>query len=295
MNKTVKVTYNADTLQTTITVDGQPFDTSRINGKEIADWAYPFMMRKVKWNGFYDEMVDALGGDKEFNVIFEGSDEALAELKEAWEDAPVTIISEEAFENIVVIEYDEKTLTTNITVNGQPFDTSRINGKEIEDWVYPFMMRKVKWDGIFEELAKVVGSEDYTIQFLGSDTARSILSDKTPENISISNKTCDAGELKDFIVDSFSENSFNMQDFYNFVDMAISEQRGFMTSCKIYTVEEIKSFRRQFLTLLQILFSIIENNILCIKQENFNKLKQFFKDIAEKELDKKTANSTMSI
>ena len=191
MNKTVKVTYNADTLQTTITVDGQPFDTSRINGKEIADWAYPFMMRKVKWNGFYDEMVDALGGDKEFNVIFKGTDEALAELKEAWEDAPVTIISEEESENIVVIEYDEKTLTTNITVNGQPFDTSCINGKEIEDWIYPFMVRKVKWDGIFEELAKVVGSEDYTIQFLGSDTALSILSEKTPENISISNKTCD--------------------------------------------------------------------------------------------------------
>jgi len=191
LSKTVKVTYNADTLQTEITVDGQPFDTSRINGKEIADWAYPFMMRKVKWNGFYDEMVEALGGDKEFNLIFEGSDEALAELKEAWEDAPVTIISKEKLENIVVIEYDEKTLTTNITVNGQPFDTSRINGKEIEDWIYPFMVRKVKWDGIFEELAKVVGSEDYTIQFLGSDTALSILSEETPENISISNKTCD--------------------------------------------------------------------------------------------------------
>ncbi len=187
LSKTVKVTYNADTLQTEITVDGQPFDTSRINGKEIADWAYPFMMRKVKWNGFYDEMVEALGGDKEFNLIFEGSDEALAELKEAWEDAPVTIISEEESENIVVIEYDEKTLTTNITVNGQPFDTSRINGKEIEDWVYPFMMRKVKWNGIFEELAKVVGSEDYTIQFLGSDTSLSVLSEEVPDNIKMQN------------------------------------------------------------------------------------------------------------
>ncbi len=183
MSKTVKVTYNADTLQTTITVDGQPFDTSRINGKEIADWAYPFMMRKVKWNGFYDEMVEALGGDKEFNLIFEGSEESLAELKEAWEDAPVTIISEEESENIVVIEYDEKTLTTNITVNGQPFDTSRINGKEIEDWVYPFMMRKVKWDGIFEELAKVVGTEDYTVQFLGSNAAMKVLMEECPKSV----------------------------------------------------------------------------------------------------------------
>ncbi len=131
MSKTVKVTYNADALQTTITVDGQPFDTSRINGKEIEDWAYPFMMRKIKWNGFYDEMVNALDDKKKFNLIFNGSEDALAELKESWDNAPVTVVSEEVSENIVIIEYDESTLTTNITVNGQPLDTSRINGKEI--------------------------------------------------------------------------------------------------------------------------------------------------------------------
>lgn len=145
MAKTVKVLYNADTLETAITVDGREFDTSRINGKEIEDWAYPFMIRKVRWNGFYDEMVEALGGDKEFNLVFEGSEDSLAELKEALEDAPVTIISDEDNENIVVIEYDEDSLTTSITINGQDFDTSRIDGKEIADWIYPFIIRKVKW------------------------------------------------------------------------------------------------------------------------------------------------------
>ena len=60
MGRTVKVVYHADTLQTEITVDGEPFDTSRINGKEIDVWAYPFMLRKIKWNGFYEEMVEAL-------------------------------------------------------------------------------------------------------------------------------------------------------------------------------------------------------------------------------------------
>lgn len=83
MSKTVKVTYNSETLMTEITVDGQSFDTSRINGKEIADWAYPFMMRKIKWNGFYDEMVEALGGEKSFDLIFDGSEDDLNELKEA--------------------------------------------------------------------------------------------------------------------------------------------------------------------------------------------------------------------
>ncbi len=185
MSKTVKVTYNAETLMTEITVDGQSFDTSRINGKEIADWAYPFMMRKIKWNGFYDEMVEALGGEKSFDLIFDGSEDDLNELKEAWKDAPVNIISEECSGNNVVIEYDEDTLSTNITVNGVPFDTSRINGKEIDDWVYPFMMRKVKWGGIFEELANVTGSEEYTIEFSGSNSAMRVLMEECPEDVEI--------------------------------------------------------------------------------------------------------------
>ena len=181
----IEVVYDDKTLETLISVNGKAFDTSRINGKEIADWAYPFMMRKVRWNGFYDEMVQALGGQKAFDLVFEGSDEALAELREAWENAPVNVVSGSSTENAVVIVYDENTLTTEITVNGQPFDTSRINGKEIADWVYPFMMRKVKWDGIFEELAKVVGSQEYTIKFSGSNAAMNELMEECPETVSI--------------------------------------------------------------------------------------------------------------
>ena len=185
MANKVEVIYDDKTLETLITVNGKSFDTSRINGKEIADWAYPFMMRKVRWNGFYDEMVQALGSQKAFDLVFEGSDEALAELREAWENAPVNVVSGSSTENAVVIVYDENTLTTEITVNGQPFDTSRINGKEIADWVYPFMMRKVKWEGIFEELAKVVESQEYTIQFSGSNAAMNELMEECPESVSI--------------------------------------------------------------------------------------------------------------
>lgn len=182
---TVEVVYDDNTLETLISVNGKTFDTSRINGKEIADWAYPFMMRKVRWNGFYEEMVQVLGGQKAFDLVFEGSDEALAELREAWENAPVNVVSGSSTENAVVIVYDENTLTTEITVNGQPFDTSRINGKEIADWVYPFMMRKVKWEGIFEELAKVVGSQEYTIKFSGSNAAMNELMEECPETVAI--------------------------------------------------------------------------------------------------------------
>lgn len=184
MSKIVKVTYNADTLQTTITVDGKVFDTSRIDGKEIADWAYPFMMRKIRWNGFYDEMVSALGGEKAFDLVFDGTEEALVELKEAWEDAPVNIVGENNG-NSVEISYDENSLSVSVKVNGKAFDTSRIDGKEIEDWVYPFMMRKVKWDGIFEELAKAVGSDEYDIVFSGARNAMKVLMEECPETVAL--------------------------------------------------------------------------------------------------------------
>ena len=185
MSKIVKVEYDATKPETKITADGKEFDTSRIKGKEIEDWAYPFMVRKVTWDGFYDEMVKALDGEKQFDLVFSGSEEALAELKEALGDAPVTIKQEaEDSGSVVVIEYDEKSLSTDITVNGEPFDTSRIKGREIEDWVYPFMMRKVKWNGIFEELSEVAG-ETYTIRFRGSDESLKELKEDCPENVTV--------------------------------------------------------------------------------------------------------------
>lgn len=185
MSKIVKVEYDATKPETKITADGKEFDTSRIRGKEIEDWAYPFMLRKVTWDGFYDEMVKALDGEKQFDLVFSGSEEALAELKEALGDAPVTIKQEaEDSGSVVVIEYDEKSLSTDITVNGEPFDTSRIKGREIEDWVYPFMMRKVKWNGIFEELSEVAG-ETYTIRFRGSDESLKELKEDCPENVTV--------------------------------------------------------------------------------------------------------------
>ena len=71
-------------------------------------------------------------------------------------------------------------------MNGQPFDTSRINGKEIEDWVYPFMMRKIKWDGIFDELKAVLGTDEFDIQFSGTRAAMKVLMEDCPETVAIS-------------------------------------------------------------------------------------------------------------
>lgn len=183
MSKTVKVNYNSDTFEIKITVDGHPFDTARINGKEIGIWAYPFMIRKTKWNGFYDEMTETLG-EKSFDLIFIGSDESLSELKEALGEAPVTIISNTQM-TAVKIMYDERSLKTIITIDDADFDTARIEGMEIEDWIYPFMIRKTKWDGLFSELEKAIGSDSYVIQFMGNSQYETLLKEECPPSVVI--------------------------------------------------------------------------------------------------------------
>lgn len=87
MNKTVNISYNADTLETTISADGKEFDTSRISGKTIEDWTYPFMVRKVKWDGIFDELNAFLGTD-EYDILFSGSRDAM---KVLMEDCPETV------------------------------------------------------------------------------------------------------------------------------------------------------------------------------------------------------------
>ncbi len=49
------------------------------------------------------------------------------------------------------------------------------------------MMRKVKWNGIFEELANVIGSEEYNIQFFGSNVAMDVLAEECPDSVTLNN------------------------------------------------------------------------------------------------------------
>ena len=50
MSKIVKVEYDATKPETKITADGKEFDTSRIRGKEIEDWAYPLDGKSPRLN-----------------------------------------------------------------------------------------------------------------------------------------------------------------------------------------------------------------------------------------------------
>jgi hypothetical protein len=181
----VKVTYDHSAPSVEILVDGNPFDVSRLNGRTIDEWAYEFMFKGVHWHGFYSEIASLLDNGGAFTLIFEGEESALNILRETLKNEKVTIIHEtEPKTANVVIEYTDNPITTKITIDGENFDTSRIDGRPIEEWVYPIMFRGVKeWNGIFAELKNASGCEKHNIEFVGSESAMQKLSAECPESV----------------------------------------------------------------------------------------------------------------
>lgn len=182
MVKKVKVTYNSETKHTDIIVNGTPFDTSRIAGKEIAEWAYPFLVKKIRWNGFYEEIKTFNDGDGNFAVQFDGSDKDLSVLKDALKDTAAKIAG---LNNKVVILYKTEPLSTKITVNGKVFDTTRITNRSIDEWISPFQFKDVAWAGIFAELEEYLGTDEYSVQFVGKTEEMTELMNECPENVNI--------------------------------------------------------------------------------------------------------------
>ena len=186
MNKTIKVVYRTDDLSVEITTDDKTFDTSRISNRSISDWAYPFIVQKIRWNGFYEEMKEFLNGEEEFYVSFDGDEKSLAILKNALKDTKAKVAGTD---NKVVIVYKTEPLSTRITINGKVFDTTRLSNRSISDWVFPFQFQGVCWDGIYKELENALNTNEYTIQFVGEPQYMKELMDECPANISI---TCRA-------------------------------------------------------------------------------------------------------
>jgi hypothetical protein len=182
MSSIVKIKYDSDTHTTTIASNDKVFDTTRINGKEIAEWVYPFMIKNVRWNGIYDEIKDFLGGEEDFCIQFSGDENELNILKEAIKSTPANVAGTN---NKVVILYKSEPLSTKITVNGQVFDTTRIQNRYIDEWVNPFQIRDIQWDGIFNELENYIHSNMYSIQFVGNAEDMKVLINACPENIDV--------------------------------------------------------------------------------------------------------------
>lgn len=182
MGKTVKIKYDSNTFETRIMVGERIFDTSRINGKEISDWAYPFIVKNIRWNGIYDELKSFVGETEKFQIQFDGAEKDLDVLRTALKDTSVRVAG---MNNKVVILYKREPLTTKITVNGKVFDTSKLQNRYIDEWVSPFQFRDVKWDGIFQELERFIGTDLYTIQFVGEQDDMKELMKTCPENVDI--------------------------------------------------------------------------------------------------------------
>lgn len=179
--KRVKATYTKDNGEPKITYNEKKFDTSRIKNISIEQWAYPFLSNGIKWNGLYEELKD-FTGSTEFILQFDSDEESFSIIKNALASQPVKLVGTN---NTVTIVYSENPFTTRITINGKVFDTTLLQNRCIDEWIQPFQVREVHWNGIFKELEDYIGTDKYTVYFMGDQKLMSYLIDACPETVSI--------------------------------------------------------------------------------------------------------------
>ena len=179
--KRVKATYIKDSGELKITYNEKKFDTSRIKNISIEQWAYPFLNKGIKWNGLYEELKD-FTGCTEFILQFDSDEESFSIIKNALASQPVKLVGTN---NTVTIVYSENPFTTRITINGKVFDTTLLQNRCIDEWIQPFQVREVHWNGIFKELENYIGTDKYTVYFMGDQKLMSYLIDACPETVSI--------------------------------------------------------------------------------------------------------------
>lgn len=179
--KRVKATYIKDSGELKITYNEKKFDTSRIKNVSIEQWAYPFLNKGIKWNGLYEELKD-FTGCTEFILQFDSDEESFATIKNALASQPVKLVGTN---NTVTIVYSENPFSTRITINGKVFDTTLLQNRCIDEWIQPFQVREVHWNGIFKELEDYIGTDKYTVYFMGDQKLMSYLIDACPETVSI--------------------------------------------------------------------------------------------------------------
>lgn len=179
--KKVKATYTKDNGELKITYNEKKFDTSRIKNISIEQWAYPFLSNGIKWNGLYEELKD-FTGSTEFILQFDSDEESFSIIKNALASQPVKLVGTN---NTVTIVYSENPFTTRITINGKVFDTTLLQNRCIDEWIQPFQVREVHWNGIFKELEDYIGMDKYTVYFMGDQKLMSYLIDACPETVSI--------------------------------------------------------------------------------------------------------------
>lgn len=179
--KKVKINYKQDPYAIRITCDNKSFNTSRIKDLKISEWAFPFLKADVEWKGLYDELKD-FTGEEAFTVQFDGDKEDFETLKFALDKTKAKLISSN---NVAVILYSEEPYSTKINVNGEVYDTARIQNRSIEEWIKPIELRGMEWKGIFKELEEFIGTDEYNIQFMGDQELMKPLLDECPSGVNV--------------------------------------------------------------------------------------------------------------
>lgn len=181
MRTLIKATYKKDPPQITICCGERTFDTSHIKGIPVEQWVFPFCAKGVRWNGLYEEL-KAFAGSENFTLYFDSDNTSFEVVKHALSKTPAKLIGSN---NTVTIVYSENPFKTKITVNGNAFDTTRIQNRSIDEWINPISIRELKWNGIFKELSDHIGTDMYTVHFVGSPEFMRLLIDHAPEDVSV--------------------------------------------------------------------------------------------------------------
>lgn len=181
MESIVKMLYKKDLNILKISCNGKAFDVSRIKDIPIEQWVFPFCSKGVKWNGLYEEL-KAFTESNDFTLHFDSDDTSFEIVKNALSETPAKLIGTN---NIVTILYNENPFTTRITVNGNVFNTARIQNRSIDEWINPIQIRDLQWNGIFEELSEFIGTDIYKIYFVGKQEFMKLLIDKCPKNVDV--------------------------------------------------------------------------------------------------------------
>lgn len=181
MKTLINAAYNNDTSGIKITCGNRVFDVSRIQNMPIEQWVFPFSAKGVRWNGLYEELKSFAGCD-DFSLYFDSDDISFDIVKHALSKTPVKLIGPN---NSVTIVYKELPFSTKITVNGDVFDTVRIQNRSIEEWLSPISLRGMQWHGIFAELEEYIGTSMYTIYFVGPAEFMELLISHAPDDVNV--------------------------------------------------------------------------------------------------------------
>lgn len=181
MKSIIKMIYQKETNVLKISCNGKVFDVSRIKDIPIEQWVFPFCSKGVKWNGLYEEL-KAFTESNDFTLHFDSDDTSFEIVKYALSETPAKLIGTN---NIVTILYNENPFTTKITVNGNVFNTARIQNRSIDEWINPIQIRDLQWNGIFEEITEFIGTDIYKIYFVGKQEFMKLLIDKCPKNVDV--------------------------------------------------------------------------------------------------------------